>query len=147
MNCQITDCDWNIQGYCSAPHPEYCITPKQTPEELNETWAKYGQRGFSITNFCPGCMTQLFTMAEGKRAAQAFSKADFPGVKASFSKYSAGFGIYVPGNEEYAQLLSHRVIVHPICSRCMKHAGEPWFEEKVERSIALSLRYVRRLKL
>ncbi len=115
-------------------------------EKMFEAWTKFAWRGLSFINFCPGCMKPLLTEDEAIKLGQAFSKSDHEAFKDVISGRAAGFAFYVPRNEEMALLLEHRVIIHPFCSECGKHAGEEWWEDRVEQNIVLSRRKFRILK-
>jgi len=149
--CPITQCEFNHGGLCLTPGTvKHCLTRKmgagKTRRETEEKWRKYAWRGHTVANFCPGCFKLLLTVEEAQKIGEYFAKGEFNEMRAIFSKRTAIFGIYVPGREDIAQLLSHRAIIHPRCSHCSQHIGEPWFENLVERNIVLGLRYLPRLK-
>lgn len=97
-------------------------------------------KGHTVITFCPGCMRPLLPEPSAVELGQAFACHDFDTMVNIVKPYAAGFAIFVPTNEEMAQLLDHRVVVYPCCSHCSKRREEPGFLDEIERNIALSRR-------
>lgn len=150
MKCNEVKCRLNQKGFCLAPNANSCIIPKMGFEEAKErifqAWEKFGNRGFTSIPFCPGCMTPLLTTNETVEMGKAFGYAEYGRIGSiisnSYLRKAVGFSFYVPGNEEMAELLDHRVVVHPFCDECFRHMGEKEFEETTERNLVLSRRFI-----
>lgn len=54
---------------------------------------------------------------------------------------------YICGNEEIAQLLSHRLIVYPLCACCEVNFGHSGLADIAEQRIVLALRTAPREKM
>ena len=155
MKCNEKDCKFNPHGICLAPNPNSCIIPKRgwpkVQEQTFQNWEKFGYNGVTSLPFCPGCMMPLLTFNENLKMAKAFSQSKISKVEHIISnsllRKAVGFAFYVPRNEKMANLLNHRVIVHPFCRECFKHTGKKEFEETVERNLALSRRFLPHAKI
>lgn len=117
-------------------------------DKTKELISRYAWRGFSVISYCPSCLTPLLTTREMKLIGEAWMLGNPEKVIETFNRIPgvAGFGIYIPGNEEYAQLLEHRYVIHPICYACSLHVGEPEYERKTEENIVVARRFIAIIK-
>ena len=142
--CINYSCCLNTQGQCTAPNPKTCILKNKFGSGSLKNERKFGWRGCSVVTFCPGCMTPLLTQKEAEEIANAFMSHNIERIHSIIRKngLAAGFGVYVAGKEDLAQLLEHRIIVHPACYVCSVNFGLPEYEERCETNIIMSRRFL-----
>lgn len=104
----------------------------------------------SVVNFCPNCMTKLFSAEralEIGEAVQDVKDKEFSSVKRLFAESGvARFGVFIPGEGPDALLFERRIHFYPICSACAHLMGTTEFEEKCEFNIVMQRRYGWRMK-
>jgi len=108
---------------------------------------RFAWRGFTVVNFCPGCMRPILSLELVKMIGRVWMEQPQMVTKIFDNVYGvAGFAVFIPGNEEQAQLLNHRYVIYPICYECASHLRELGFLEKIEENIILARRRAKLFK-
>lgn len=116
--------------------------------ETLKQWPK--TNGYSIINFCPGCMTQVWTQTNAERIVDII-RALGKGLEKRNQKKrrkleidlnkrvrkGSGnvFGLFVAESLELARALDYRVIVYPVCRDCEPYVGDEDWEDWVETNL------------
>jgi len=118
-------------------------------KQLDECFRRFCWRGFTLVSFCPSCMTPLIPLSEGLEIARLSVMGRWSEVKNIFSRMpnAAGFTLFIPRDEETAQLLEYRAVVYPLCYACILDLECPGFFERVEQNLILSRRLFKIIKI
>jgi len=97
-----------------------------------QEWPKLN--GYSIINFCPGCMRQVWSKANALRILRLICdlmvKDPDPKLTKELTKRvgrgpTKVFGFFVASDPELVKALDYRIIVYPVCHDC-----EPYIESE-----------------
>lgn len=105
-------------------------------------------KGLTIVNFCPSCLTRLLSIEDAKTIVKLFPKELTTTINDILVKSNcASLGIFEPTTEEFLLLLDHRLVLYPMCHRCAVGITCGKKQELIEKNLAWSRRTQTLLKI